>query len=164
MKKRFINERGLIFGKVSIVDIVAVLVVLALGFMVFTRFFAGGEEKVSSTDTVDVTYAMRLEAVRSVTADALAAGDRVYSDEGQYMGEIVSVETSVSVTLEETPDGRVVEMENEGYVDALVTLKAPCSESSGRYFVNGNFELNVNSRVKFVTRYVSSSALIVSIG
>ena len=164
MKRKIIDERGLLFGKISCVDILAVLAVLALDIMVFTRFFSGGEGNVSNTGTVDLVYTVEVQKVRTPTAGALAVGDGMYTSDGQYMGQIVRVDSRPCVSLESTPDGRVVEMENEGYLDVTVEVKAPCTLSGGRYYVNGAFELGVNATVKFVTRYVSSTCVITQVG
>ncbi len=162
--KKLIDERGLLFGRISVVDILAVLVVLLLGVMVYTRFFSGGEADISDTGSVRVEYEMRISGVRQFTVDAIKPGDAVYeSENGTALGTVTDVRTESAVKKVETADGRVVLAENPGYYDIWLTLSADCSESGGRYYIGGTFELLPNAECTIRTLYAATTGRIVSV-
>ena len=76
---RFIDERGRIFGKVNVVDILVLLVIVAV--IVFAVMRTTG----SSSETVPVTVVYTVEEVRAPTVRAITAeleGKGTVTDEG----------------------------------------------------------------------------------
>lgn len=163
--KKIIDERGLLFGKISVVDILAVLVVALLGVMVYTRFFSGGEADISSDGSVRIEYEIRVTGVRQFTVDALRVGDAIYSPEDNLaLGTITAMRTEPNEVKIETLDGEIVTAENPGYLDLWLTVSADCSESGGRYYIGGTYELLPNAECALRSLYAATSGRIVSVG
>ena len=160
MKRRLIDERGRLFGVISAVDILAVLLVAALLVMAYMRFFSGGEADVSDDNFVPVTYQIRLEKVREFTANSFRVKDRLWSDSGEDMGVIEDIKVSPATVAVSTTDGQVRNMTAEGYVEVILTVKADGSINGDRYYAGRTFELGVNGQVAFTTKYVSTTGVI----
>ena len=117
---RFIDERGRIFGKVNIVDLLVLLVIAAV--VVFAVARTTGDS--SKTIPVRVTYTV--EEVRQATVDALVKAVKaeavVRDDGGTVLGEVVSV--TPSPTLEEflTPEGELKAFGSPVFSDVAVEV------------------------------------------
>jgi hypothetical protein len=89
---RFIDERGRIFGKVNIVDILVLLVIVAVVVFAVVRLTGGG----SSTIPVKVSFTVK--ELRNSEADRLQqnwqAGGTLTDEGGTVLGKIVSVTVS----------------------------------------------------------------------
>lgn len=159
-KRKLLDERGRLFGVISAVDILAVLLAAALAVMAYMRFFSGGEANVSDDRFVPVTYQIRLERVREFTARAFREGDRLLSDSGEDMGVIRDIQTGPAVQAVSTTDGQIRNMTSETYVEVILTVTADGSVNGDRYYAGRTFELGVNGQVNFTTKYVSTSGVI----
>jgi len=86
---RIIDERGRIFGKVNVVDILVFLVIVAVIVFAITRLTG------TSAQTVPVTVEYTMEQVREATVvavgNAAKKGDRVKDDSGTFLGEIAEI-------------------------------------------------------------------------
>ena len=159
-KRKLIDERGRLFGVISAVDILAVLLAAALLVMAYMRFFSGGEANVSEDHFVPVTYQIKLGKVREFTAQAFRVDDRLWSDSGEDMGVIRSIEVSPAVLATETSDGQVRNMVAENYVEVLLTVTADGSVNGDRYYAGRTFGLGVNGQIAFYSKYVSTTGVI----
>lgn len=165
MKKvKLIDERGRLFGVISVVDILAVLVVAALALMAYMRFFSGGEANVSDSGFVPVTYQIKVFQIRENTANSFKVNDRIWSSDGEDLGVITAVETAQAEKLANRTDGTVVLMPVEDYVDATFTVEVDGTVNGDRYYAGRTFELGVNGSVEFVSKYASTSGKIWSVG
>jgi len=158
MKRKFIDENGRFFGKVSFIDIIVLLVVAAvvLTFLLKPEVVT---TSTGSTDTVPVEYTLMLKDVRASIADTFAAGDTVYTDGGVAIGKIVSTSSTEAKIKSPLLDGTYVDAIVESKVDAYITIVADCSHSNGRYYANRTFELFVNQNGKYLTKYVAFPAI-----
>ncbi|GAB4261496.1 MAG: hypothetical protein Kow00122_18250 [Thermoleophilia bacterium] len=94
----FLDDRGRLFGKVSVVDLVVVLLLIALVAFAYIRFAAGtGTEK-------DYRLTLTVEKVRRATFAQFKEGDVVHDDAGTPLGRIESF--SVEPTPTEVADDR----------------------------------------------------------
>ncbi|MGI5940534.1 MAG: DUF4330 domain-containing protein [Thermoleophilia bacterium] len=86
---RFIDERGRIFGRVNIVDILVLLVIVAIVVFAVLRLVGGGSEAVTVTVTCTVERIRdyRVEGIRNEAEKKGAVED----DRGTPLGEIVAV-------------------------------------------------------------------------
>ena len=82
---RFIDERGRIFGKVNVVDILVLLIIVAVVILAAVRF------KDASVDTVPVRITLSLERARQATVDALDVKGTVTDDGGTVLGQVQDV-------------------------------------------------------------------------
>lgn len=166
-KTRFIDERGFLFGKIGVIDLLAVLLVLALGLMVAVRFGLRGEggERLSVTDTVPVRYVLRIRNARTYLADAVNVGDEVFTDEsGVAMGKIVDKSVTESRLATTMNDGTVEYLVQEECCDIYLTMEADATAGAGAYYVDGKVELLLNATILMDTAYAGFYAEIYSVG
>jgi hypothetical protein len=126
---RFLDERGRIFGKVNVVDILVLLVIIAVVAFAVTRMTGS----TATTVAVRVTYTAK--AVRQVAIPTLQTGAVVRDDGGTVLGK-VAAPLSVSPTLEEflTPEGELKAFDSPVFsdVDIVVTGEARVSGANVR--------------------------------
>lgn len=166
-KTKLIDERGFLFGKISVVDILAVALVLAMGVMVYARFFSQKGDSVGylSPETAKVEYVIKVTAARDWHKDAFRAGDVLYEgDEGPVLGVVTDVRTEQAYALVSTPEGEVLPMPMEAYSDIYITMEAQCTTGANGYYLGGAIELNRNMTLHPTTRYDTMTGSVVSIG
>lgn len=157
-----INKDGKLFGKVSIVDILAVVVIAAMAIGVYMRFFKTPETV--KTDSVKITYSVRVEKIRDFTATGLMKKGMLYdSDTGEYLGEIKDVVIESAVVDSVTQSGAVKGVKYPERCDAVLTVEIDGSTNSQGYYTEAKRALSVGGELDFETKYVDTSGTIVSV-
>ncbi len=156
------DRNGKLFGKVSVVDLFAVLVVLVAVIGISARFFTNASDNVRAK--TQLSYVVEFENVRMYSINALNyKGTATDTKSGAIIGEIVNVEYEPYKTHEVTASGEAILAEvPERYV-ARVTIKAEGNETAKGYFVGDNIELSVGGSVAMSTKYVNSNGKVKSI-
>ncbi len=162
MKRRFIDEQGRLFGAISVVDVIVIILALALIAAVYAKFHVLDKTS-SDVPTDEITYQVKVSTVRLSATDTLREGDTLYSSTGTDLGTMTAVDVRDAVHTAALSDGRLVDGPVANRYDVYITLKAPCMLVDGRYFVNQTYEINVNSERDFLTKYNSFKGTIVSI-
>ncbi|MBR5236829.1 MAG: DUF4330 domain-containing protein [Clostridia bacterium] len=167
-----LDKRGKLFGKVSIVDILVVLIVLIMavgGFATWQKINNNvvltenkGLVKNNALDTLAVT--MRFKEVRQMTLDALKVGDEVFmEDTGKYLGEIVSVTPEPATRLIYDMNGKVIDAPVPERMDVLVVVHVPGKRLQNGYFTADNIQLAYDSTFEVKTPTVQSIPFIETI-
>jgi len=154
--KRIIDENGRLFGKISVIDILFILVVIAVCAAFYTKFNVLDVTN-KAADTVPVTYKVTVYGVRDYTVQALKVGDLLYDNDnsgGQPIGAITKIDVQDAVRPVELDNGVIVTGPVEGCFDVTLTVRAEgIVSSTGRYLVNRTYDINVNSERIFSTKY-----------
>ena len=113
-----IDEKGRLFGKVSIIDIAVVLVILIAiigGIVVYNNIENG---KIAPSDSAlighnsaatDAIVEFEIANVRDITKNALNVGDKVYSAEtDKFLGEITKIDSKPYKDPITSTDGTMV--------------------------------------------------------
>ena len=158
-----INKDGKLFGKISIIDILVVIIIIAVAAGVYMRFFSVPETVNVKTDKF--TYMVRIEKVRNYSVDALYKKGAMYDSETkEYLGdisEVVSVEPTKATGV--TSRGETVEVEYpERYT---VTIKVETDGNIGKsgYYTESNRMISVGGAMNFETKYIDTSGDVISI-
>ena len=163
MKRKLIDEKGLIFGRISAIDILVVLVVLVLCAAIYMRFFTK-TETAAFVQNDSFSYQINMRQVRMSTYDALQIGDVVYDNEnGTRLGVITGMTYTPSMAELPLSDGTFVYAPVENRFDILLDIEADGLVSGNSYYASRIYEINVNSRVEFYTKYCLSSGVLWSI-
>lgn len=162
----FIDEKGRLFGKVSIIDIL-VVVLIVLG--AFGIGFAYKQIKANDiltenkslfgqqTDLDTLVVTMRLEEVREVTVSALKIGDEVFAaDTGKYLGEISEVKTEPATRIGADINGNAFEAELPERVDAILTVEVPGKLTDSGYMSASNIHLAYDAAMEIKTPAVQT--------
>jgi hypothetical protein len=164
--KKIIDERGRVFGKVSVIDFIVLAIVIVLGVALYMKFNV--LEITSNTAKMEpITYTFKVEGVRGYTVDAMKAGDILFDEDnntGNTIGTITDIKVSDAVKASELADGTFVLGKVEDCYDLLVTVEAQGLKNNGRFYVNKTYEVNANSERTFYTKYCTVTGTIMGIG
>ena len=131
--KKIIDRNGRLFGFISVIDLLVIVVVAVMGFALYTK---NTQMAITSTNTADqtITYQILASGIRTYVAEAVREGDQLFDPEFD--------------------DGTVAAATVEDGVDMLITVEGTGLVSeSGRYTLNRVYELGVNSSRTFCTKY-----------
>jgi hypothetical protein len=133
---RFIDDRGRVFGKVNIIDILVVLLIVAAGVFILLRAQGTGNQLVG----VRTTFAV--EKVRYLTVDAIHVGDQVRDEAGSLLG-IVEDATATPTRVESgNSEGLAVGSDSQIYKDVIIEVKGTGQKAaSGAVRVGGTILL-----------------------
>ena len=162
MKRRIIDENGRLFGVISVVDVLVIVLALALIGAVYAKFHVL-EKTSSTTPTTTVTYQVKVTTVRAAAIETIREGDAVYSNTGVELGTITGIQTEPARRSTPLSDGTLVLAPIENRVDMYITVETPAVLLGGRIFVNKTFELNVNHELSLLTKYNSFGGIVTSL-
>lgn len=158
-----INKEGKLFGKVSIIDILVVIVILATAVGVYARFSSTPE--IVETTTQKFSYIVKVEEVRQYTVEGLLNLGGMYDEETkEYLGEIVEV-----VSVEPTPDtgiksnGKAAPTFVPEKFTVHIKVETDGSVSDAGYYTLSNRFIGTGGDLTFETKYVSTTGTVVSI-
>lgn len=161
MKRKIIDEKGKIFGVISAIDILVVIVLVVLGAAVYVRFFSSSTTAVSVAKDDAFTYQLNVQEVRYATYEALRVGDYLYDKEnGTKLGQITDISCKPAMGDYPLADGTIVYAPVVDRYEVLLTISAEGMVSNGRYYASRIYEIMTNSRVEFYTKYCITSGLV----
>lgn len=160
--KKIIDDKGRLFGKISVIDIIVILVVIVLAAAVYMKTHVN-ETTSTATPTENITYYVKITTVRQSTVDALKVGDVVYDDNGNEAGKITNIQVTDATVSSTLLDGTYITAHSEDRYDIVLALEVPCTISEGRYYANKTKELSINSLRDLYTRYLGFTATIIDI-
>ena len=154
------DNKGKLFGKISIVDLVVILLVLTVAVGTVYRFTAGATS-VSDGD-VDIRYTLRIEGVRAFTVYYYHAGLGVYDRQtGQFIGIIEDFDVVPHYQIYTLADGTMVQAYfPDTHVNIYLHVISTGRETDGAVYAQGTFEVAVNSVTNIRTRYVQVESMI----
>lgn len=157
-----LDEKGKLFGKVSIVDIVFIILVLLLFGGIYVKFFNVKNTQQALTETIE--FSVFIQNVRQPTVDAIMVGENAFEEStGLYLGEIIDKEVKPSEDKIIKADGDIVIASMPGKYDIIVTFKVPGIEKEDGYFANGNKEIKHGSDLKVETKLIAFESKINSV-
>jgi hypothetical protein len=132
---RFLDERGRIFGKVNIVDILVLLVIVAVVIFAVVRFTSVGSESLP----LRVTYTV--EGVRQATVDAIEKSvpiNGVVSDDGgTVLGKVELVDSLPTEVEYMTPEGELKAFDSPIFNDVNIVVLGEGSRSDNTLRIGG---------------------------
>lgn len=154
---KVIDKKFKLFGKISIFDILIILVVI--GIISFSIYFLFAPK--NTGETSDVTYKVLIEKRKLGFENNIHVGDKVYNKTDNYeMGEILSF------TTKEYEDAVYNEKENkyemQKYPDLQtieLVIKGTFANKDDRFYYNDE-GLNANTSVTLMNEYFCSYSTI----
>ena len=109
-----INKDGKLFGKISIIDILALVVVAVLALGIYSRFFVGNKKVETASSHIE--YTLKVAGVREGTVNALKdfKGPMYDNTTKEYLGDIVDVTSSECISSVELSNGTIKESKING--------------------------------------------------
>ena len=161
---KIIDKNGRLFGKISVIDVLVILVVVLLAAALG---FKGNQTQTSgSASSIPITFQLQVSGVRSYIADALREGDLLYDldrDSGGALGRVASIEILPATRMATFYDGTKAEVPVEDSVSLLLTIEGEGIISDNRYLVNRVYNLGVNTTRNYCTAYTQFTATVTAI-
>lgn len=157
-----LDKNGKIGGKVSIIDVFAIIVLVAAVLGIAFRFVADPAK--SAKQRVKLSYVVEINGVRNFTVNALnKQGAVIDAKQKCLVGEITDVSSRPQKIEQFDADGNVVYAEVPSKYTVDVTILSEAKESENGYFVGNDTLLSVGSDISIATKYVNSSGRVKSI-
>ena len=159
-----ILKDGKLFGKISIIDIIVIIVILVTALGVYARLTATPETVQVKTEKF--SYVVRIDKVRQYTVDGLNELGVIYDKETkEELGkivEVISVENTVDTGI--NSDGEAVKTEYPDKYSVLVRVETDGNVGANGYYTASNRLIGVGGDLSIESKYVSTSGRVVSIG
>ncbi len=136
-KKKLIDEKGKLFGKINIIDLIVLALIIAVAVLLGMKLMGRGSGLPSTGVGTELEYSVIVYRVsddvyREIEKEIALGGDHVglmANGEmlaGSYVKSATSRPHMESVPME---DGTLVRSEEAGYVDATFTIRAVISNT-----------------------------------
>lgn len=164
---RWMDQNGRLFGKISIVDVLALLLVAAMAGAIF--YVKGSQNAGLGNGTVEQTicFQVRVPGVPSYMEAAVQVGDQLYDlnyPSGGALGRITQVEVEPGFREAMCNDGVWCSAPVEDGIDLVLTLEGSgLVSSSGSYMLNRVYDLGVNSARTYYTKYARFDGRVIHI-
>lgn len=164
-----IDEKGKLFGKISIIDF-AIVAIVILGILggIFVSFHSADSDnkkeltKVEEGDTLNeflIEYS--LKNVRDITRDALAVGDEVFSvNSGKLIGVIEKIESTPLQEIVSGLDGKMVYADIPEKYHVTLYVKVWGKETETGCFTQYNHHMSYGDTVPVKTVKVQTSPVV----
>ena len=157
-----IDKNGKIDGKVSIIDIFAVLIIIVAVLGVALRYYSAPSR--SARERVKMMYVVEIDGIRKYTVDAMDKKGTVIDPKQKCkIGEITEVSYKPQKMEQFDADGNVVYAEVPNKYTLEVTIVSDGKESENGYYVGNDTVLSVGSTISLATKYANSSGKVKSI-
>ena len=157
-----INKEGKLFGKISVVDILVVVLLVVAAFGVYTKFFKTNERVAVADETIE--YQFSIKNVRQGTVDGLSKLGPVYdTTTKEYLGEITAVDAVLAKSERTVGDGSVLNAEIPDRFDVKVTVRVDGSSNDLGYYTKNNLLLCAGSKFVIGSKYVKTTGEICSV-
>jgi len=149
-----IDNRGRIFGKISLVDIVIVLAIVVLGGgFAYRQMSARLGQILNPSDSMYIT--IKEEGVRHFLVDAVDIGDVMFRHLDRHaLGTVVDIDVQPAMDFLHRQDGTVVLAEMEQRYTVIITLAAVGTINNTGYFVNGVDHIAPGSEISLISNRV----------
>ena len=157
------DKNGKLFGKISIVDLVVLLLIGVLAAGSIYRFTSPATAV--DRGNVAVNFTVRIDDVRDFTLANYHEGLRVYDRQaGQFLGHISGLRHAPHYQPVAAFDGTVINAYRPGRLTIYLDITAEGGRTTpGAVYIQGTYELTAGSLIYISTRYVQVSGFIHSI-
>ncbi len=162
---KLIDEKGRLFGKVSIIDLLVILIFAMVLFVGLKLVFR--EETtvaVVAENQESIRYIIEIQKVRTPFEEMPKPGMAVYnSSKNFYIGDVYEVDYETYQTLEEnTTSGTIELVSQEGLLTVYITVEAIADVSDIGYTV-GSQEIRIGTQVPVKGKGFASYGYIVGL-
>ena len=159
---KVINEKGKLFGKINIIDLIVVLLlVLACVFVAIKLGIIGSNEKTT------VEYNVKVLAVRDETYEAIAKNlIGVYgtsNDAKKVFGDIIRIDKEPAKELTVLENGEYTYAVYTDKYDLTLVMRSECTVKKKGIFLPDGTQLLCGEALKFTNGYCETGGEVVSI-
>lgn len=143
---KWIDEKGRLWGRINIIDMILILIVIAALAFVGIKFMGKGQIAIIP-EKQEVSVTIFTNALFHFVKDQLQVGEEVrLLTNNEVFGQIVDLETRNGFQLVSTADGRWVEADIPNKYSVNITIKGNAVKS-GEFLSIGGTQLLVGSEV-----------------
>ena len=159
---KFIDEKGRIGGKFSIVDLFVILLVIACIGAVGLKLKKA--ESVSGGDRT-IVYKVLIENIRDVSVDAINSNLENITDaeSKKVIGSISDIEVKPARVITQKNDGDFVMTEYDNRNDVTLTVKVAGTETDDAYYTSSGRQIMVGEIMNINNGYSQSYGEIISV-
>jgi len=161
---KIIDKNGRLFGKISIIDVLVILVVAVLA--VALGFKNRQTQTGTAASNLPITFELRVNGEHDYVAAAVQAGDMLYDQDnssGGPIGTITKIETLPGTKVATFNDGTMDVVPVENGVTLLLTVEGSGIISDNRCLINRVYNLGVSTTRNYYTPYAQFIGTITSI-
>ena len=148
-----IDKKGKLFGKVSVIDIITILIIVVVGFFLVNKFKLFTQSDGVTKDDLEIVFYQ--EEVNDFSAKAVKIGDTSSESLNNVsLGEVTDVKIDKSVSWDRIPYGDIKPTSRDGYVSVKITLKAKgelgpngINLDGSNYYVGQTINLKVGNSI-----------------
>ncbi len=134
-KRKIFDEKGRLFGKINVIDLLVLLVILAVVVVVALKLLdRSGSILPGDTQTSEIEYTVKVPQIQESVYEAVKAeveaggeGAQLMSNGSMLSGYILEVSSEPFYLPVEKADGTVVSSPQPGYVSVNVKIRATIS-------------------------------------
>ena len=156
-----LDKNGKINGKINIVDLLAIILVIAAVIGISTRYITNPSNKVRRG--IEIEYEVKIIGVRDFTVKALQKKGTLYDKDKHSLGEIKSVRYENQKQEQFKSDGSVVYVDIPEKYTVYLTVAAESHETDEDYFVGDKTEISAGGWIDVMTKYAHTSGVIVNV-
>lgn len=162
---KIIDKNGRLFGKISVIDVLAILVVAVLA--VALRFksnqpLTGG----SNVPMQPITFKVQLEAAPSYLEKNIHIGDEVYDQaypSGGALGTIIDIQKEPGSTLATYSDATVAITPVDDTDNLVLTIQGEGLVTDRSWSINRVYDLGVHAARTYYTPYAQFGVTVMEI-
>ena len=156
------NKDGKIKEKFNIIDLLAIILVIAVAVGIVVRFKSTITTAVKSDESF--VYTVKVSGVKDYTVDALEKKGKVTDKKSEIdLGEITDVVAEPCTTQAERADGKIVDAQQPERYNVTVKIKTHGKEAENSYITADSNELSVGRMTEIYTKFVHTSGKIMSV-
>lgn len=160
---KILDENGRIGGKISIIDVIVILICLLVVFSVFVKF-NNDDTRAASKDAKTITYTVKIKSIRQGTVDAIKKGDVLRENiDKNPMGKVEAIQVEPATLKMNLNNGTWIDAPLEDRYDVILTMKKKADLNDGHVYINRIYELNVNSTITLLSKYAQFTGTITGI-
>ena len=160
---KFLDENGRVGGKISIIDIIVIVLCLLVVCSIFVKY-NHDDTRAAKVESKTITYTVKIRGIREGTVNAMKKGDELYESlDENVMGTIADIKVEPAVLKMNMNNGTWVDAPLENRYDVELTMETEAELNDGHVYVNRVNELNVNASITLLSRYVQFTGLITGI-
>ena len=133
-----LDDKGRLFGKISIIDIFVLITVAAIIIVGVLKFGNTSHTAIRAREeTIHIQFYMN--ALENFTVNAIKIGDIVSDDSNSnFLGNIVDIDVSESIEHDFSEAGILVASGIDNYSSILLTSEVRAQYLDGSVIINGN--------------------------
>lgn len=155
-----IDEKGKLFGKISIIDLLVIFVfvvaIVGCGYK-----FLGGSDAVKVSADDPFTMVLRVDGVKSFLAESIEEGEVVFEKNGGKLGTITEVRTVPYKALVDGKESEYLTYDNRDTV--YITVEAKGNVTDKGFYSAGNRQIYTGGSMNIQSRLFTCSVTVESV-